>query len=408
MNNFLSKNRIRQRTQWYQFLIAPQKQILHVGCGQGDLLAALSPSYGYGFDTDAQSIEDAKKHYPLFSFGDKLPDVHCFDYIICSPSVIMKGDDDIQLFFAHLALYGDASTRFLVVWESPLFSLNSFSSLQIRMFLSLAGFSIINQGRYDSLHCFIIAAHKNYRMMGVPDSSVSIIIPCRNERGTIEAVIQRCPAMGASMEFIFVDGNSTDGTLEELYHVQKKYPDKTIRIFKQVGQGKGDAVRLGFSYATGDIGMILDSDLAVGPEELPKFYHALRDGLGDVINGSRLIYPMQNKATPWLNYLVNHIFALIVSWIIGQRVTDTLCGTKVVWREDYERIMMEGSLLGNDPFGDFKVLFGAARLSKKIIDMPVHYKNRVYGSSQIGSYFYNGLLLLRLCWHALYHFKLKS
>lgn len=401
---------------WYQFLIPSQSSVLHIGCQQGELLATLNPAFGYGVDVDERMVHQAQQNHPAYLFSTQLPtklqtqgamtqgSMTLFDYIICSPSWLTT-KTDIQLFLTQLVPYCHDRTRIMVVWYVPLIRpVQHFSAATMRLFLQLAGFEAVREGRYDTAHRFAIARPLNLKRL--IDPSVSIIIPCRNEKGTIEDAVKRCPAMGATIELIFVDGYSTDGTLQELYRVQKLYSDKNIRILQQTGRGKGDAVRLGFSHAQGDICMILDSDLAVQPEELSKFYSALCSGVGEFINGSRLIYPMEDAATPWLNYLVNYIFAVLISWITGQRITDTLCGTKVFWRQDYERIMETRSLLGfSDPFGDFDLIFGAARLSKKIVDVPIHYKNRVYGSSQIGSYFKNGLLLLRSCWYAWYHFK---
>jgi hypothetical protein len=395
---------------WYQLHILPQSRVLHFGCHQGELLAALNPYFGYGVDFREFIVSKAKENYPTYFFSKEFPaESQKFDYIICSP-IFLAQQVDIQLFFEQLIPYYHEHTKLIVIWSAPLLSFNvRFSATTMKMFLRLSGFSLLEEGRYDKHHRYSIASLQRIIIKSYEEPSVSVIIPCRNERGTIEDAVKRCPLMGSKIELIFVDGYSTDGTLEELYRVQQLYPDKNIKILQQQGRGKGDAVRLGFSNAQEDICMILDSDLAVSPEELPKFYRALCSGAGEFINGSRLIYPMEDTATPWLNYFVNYLFAVLVSWIVGQRLTDTLCGTKVFWRHDYELIIEFRSLLGTfDPFGDFDLIFGAAWLDKKIVDVPIHYKNRVYGSSQIGGYFKNGLLLLRLCAYALYHFKWRS
>lgn len=238
--------------------------------------------------------------------------------------------------------------------------------------------------------------------------TVSVIIPCRNERGNIENAIKRCPIMGDHTEFIFVEGNSTDDTLSEIKQVIKKYPEKDITCCVQDGIGKGDAVRKGFARAKGDILMILDADLTVPPEELPKFYEALVQQKGQCINGSRLVLKMDKEAMGRLAWLANHFFGYLVSFIMKQKVTDTLCGTKVLWRRDYETIASNRKKLGlADPFGDFDILFGAANLDLKIFDVPIHYKARSYGKTNIKR-FKEVWFLLWMCVRAWWKLRWKN
>jgi len=209
-----------------------------------------------------------------------------------------------------------------------------------------------------------LSKHKEH-IFSVP-YIVSVIIPCRNEEGNVEDAIKRCPDMGINTEFIFVEGHSTDGTLDEIKRVATTYPNKDITYFTQEGRGKGDAVRKGFAHAKGDVLMILDADLTTPPEELPKFFDALVSKKGDCINGSRLVHGMEVDAMGWWAWVANTFFAKLVSFIIGQKVTDTLCGTKVLWRKDYERMARQRDKLGlYDPFGDFDLLFGSANLGLK-------------------------------------------
>lgn len=238
--------------------------------------------------------------------------------------------------------------------------------------------------------------------------TVSIIIPCRNEEGNVEDAIKRCSDIGINTELIFVEGHSIDGTLAEIKKVATKYPHKNIRCFVQNGKGKADAVRTGFAHACGDILMILDADLTVSPEELPQFFDALVSKKGDCINGSRLIYGMESGAMGWWAWLANIFFGKLVSFIIKQKVTDTLCGTKVLWRKDYERIAKQREKLGlYDPFGDFDLLFGAAFLGLKIAEVPVHYKRRVYGKTNIVKV-KEVWFLLWMCWKAFWKIRCKQ
>lgn len=226
--------------------------------------------------------------------------------------------------------------------------------------------------------------------------SVSVVVPARNERDNIEPLLHRVPAMGSADEIIFVEGHSSDGTWEEIQRVAAAFPHLRIRMFQQRGKGKGDAVRLGFSEARGDVLMILDADLSVPPEVLPKFYRAIADGTGEFINGSRLVYPMEKRAMRFVNMIGNKFFAAVFSFLLGQRLKDTLCGTKVLRRAHYEAIARDRSYFGDfDPFGDFDLIFGAARQGLRIVEVPVHYRERVYGDTSIRRWAH-GWLLLRM------------
>jgi len=223
--------------------------------------------------------------------------------------------------------------------------------------------------------------------------SVSIIVPARNEEGNIENIFKQIPQMGAGTELIFVEGNSKDDTYHMIEQVMKSHPELSCGLFRQDGIGKGDAVRKGFSYARGDILMILDADLTVSPEDLPRFYHAIVTNKGEFINGVRLIYPMEKEAMRFFNFLGNKFFSKAFSWLLGQPIKDTLCGTKVLWKRDYNLIVANRSYFGNfDPFGDFDLLFGAARLGLKIADLPIRYGERTYGTTNIQRWRHGWLL----------------
>ena len=230
---------------------------------------------------------------------------------------------------------------------------------------------------------------------------VSIVVAARNEKGHIKDIVRRVSQIGGDNELIFVEGGSSDGTWQEIQRVQEAWEGPlSIRSAQQGGVGKGDAVRTGFAMARGEILMILDADLTVRPEDLPKFYDAIRSRHGEFINGSRLVYPMEDRAMRFINMLGNKFFAAAFSFVLGQRLKDTLCGTKVLWRRDYERIAANRAYFGEfDPFGDFDLLFGASRLGLKIVELPVRYASRVYGDTNI-SRWTHGALLLRMLWFA--------
>jgi len=217
--------------------------------------------------------------------------------------------------------------------------------------------------------------------------------------------VDALPQLGPNSEFLFVEGNSSDDTEAVIRQVIAERPELPLRFLKQTGRGKGDAVRLGFAKARGEVLLILDSDMGVAPADVPKFVEALVRGKGEFVNGSRLVYPMEGRAMRFLNLLANKFFALLFSWLLGQQVRDTLCGTKALYREDYERIAANRAFFGDfDPFGDFDLLFGASRLGLKIVDLPVRYQPRVYGETNI-SRWRHGLLLFRMTWFAFVKFK---
>jgi glycosyltransferase involved in cell wall biosynthesis len=231
-------------------------------------------------------------------------------------------------------------------------------------------------------------------------STVSVVIPARNEAGHIREILERVPTMGSSTEILFVEGNSTDNTLDVIQEAVKELDDPNVRCYQQPGHGKGDAVRFGYQHATGDVLMILDADMTVAPEDLPRFFEAIANGSGEFINGVRLVYPMEDEAMQFLNYLGNKFFGLTFSWLLRQPVKDTLCGTKVLSRNAYDTIAQNRSYFGDfDPFGDFDLLFGAAKQNLKIVDIPIRYRQRRYGSTNIDRW-RHGAILLRMAWFA--------
>lgn len=242
---------------------------------------------------------------------------------------------------------------------------------------------------------YFVLRKTGLRQEGSP--SLSIIVPARNEAGTIEKIARELPDLGAFTEVIFVEGNSRDNTYAEIERVAGEMGgSRRIKYARQDGRGKGDAVRKGFDMATGDILAIYDADMTVPPEDVRGFYDAIVENKADFVNGSRLVYPLEQDSMRVLNFFGNKFFSLAFSWILGQPLKDTLCGTKVLWRSDYEKIKKGRAFFGDfDPFGDFDLLFGAAKLNLKIIDLPIHYKQRIYGTTNI-SRWRHGWLLLRM------------
>ncbi|NJK86316.1 MAG: glycosyltransferase [Bacteroidales bacterium] len=427
---------------YFSFYIPRQSKVLEIGCGTGDLLHAVNPSYGVGIDFSSLAIEHASKKYPGLHFhvadADQVESDVVFDYIILSD--ILHVLTDVQKVLKHLKKNTGSHTRLVIsnynfLWEPVLkfgewiglkhkdpFS-NWLSHHDIFNLLELEGYQVIKNERkilfpkYLPLFNFIfnkiLVNLPFFNMFGLvnfiiarpvqveeKELPVSIIIPARNEKGNIENAIKRTPAFGSAQQFIFIEGNSSDGTFEEMKRIQEIYKDKSIQVIRQTGKGKGNAVREGFEIATGEVLMILDADLTTPPEDLPKFYDAIVQNKGEFINGCRLVYPMEKEAMRFLNLIGNKFFSWFFSYILGQRLKDTLCGTKVLLKKDYEKIKQNRSYFGNfDPFGDFDLLFGAAKLNLKITEIYVRYKDREYGSTQI-SRFKHGWLLLKMSFFA--------
>ena len=276
-------------------------------------------------------------------------------------------------------------------WREILFPLNipiltPFINKYVAHFWPFSALSLTN---------FVIARPAFSRMQKKPPV-VSIIVPARNEAGNIENILNRVPELGAGTEIVFVEGNSTDNTYDVIKSTLQKYPDRKCQLHRQSKKGKGDAVRLGFEKATGELLMILDADLTVEPEDLGKFYNAVVSGKADFANGVRLVYPMQDKAMRFMNLLGNKFFSMLFSWLLSQPVKDTLCGTKVLYKSEYERIRDNRAYFGEfDPFGDFDLLFGASKLNMRIVDIPIRYAERSYGTTNI-SRWKHGFLLLKM------------
>lgn len=433
---------------YFQFLVPEGLRILEVGSSLGNLLAGLNPYRGVGVDFSEEMVSEASRRHPSLEFlvdDAETVELHeTFDVIILADVIGHLLDVEAALTRLHQACTSE--TRIIVayynsLWEPvlrlaekigmkmPQLEQNWLSPDDIGNLLHLADFEVVKTERRLLLPIYIplLSALCNKFLAYLPllnklclchyvvarprvretetIFSTTIVIPCRNERGNIEAAVQRIPPFGGHQEIIFVDGHSTDGTIEEIQHVMAAYPDKDIRLLVQDGTGKGDAVRKGFAQATGDILMILDADLTMPPEDLPKFYDAIASGKGEFINGCRLVYPMESQAMRTLNLLGNKFFSMAFSWLLNQRIKDTLCGTKVLFRRDYERLVTNRHYFGDfDPFGDFDLLFGASKLNLHILEIPIRYQDRTYGSTNIQR-FAHGWLLLKMTLYGFFRLK---
>jgi len=424
--------------------IAPSSRLIDVGCGDAGLIEMTDASSSVGIDIDETAFSVAGPWEEsvewIASAVEDLTDTPLSDPDYVVLSMVLDQVYDAQPVLNQAHSWCRSSTRLIVVTYSRLWrpilrvaellrvktrrpNENYLPRQEVENLLELAGFEITK--RQDGVLlpvwiplisrfvnrwlaplpllrslCLIrvtVARPMRVRTSGV--ESVSVVIAARNEAGHIRELVDRIPRLAPRQEVIFVEGGSTDDTwdkIQEEVHRPAQREGESVIALKQTGKGKGDAVRAGFAAATGDVLMILDADISVPPEELPRFVAALGSDACEFANGSRLVYPMEEKAMRFLNILGNKLFGSLFTFLLGQPVRDTLCGTKVVWRSDYERIAANRTRLGDfDPFGDFDLLFGASALGLRIRDIPVHYKERTYGETNI-SRFRHGWMLIRM------------
>ncbi len=408
---------------------------------QGNLLSALDPAFGVGVDFSQGMVTRARCNHPGLQF--LLLDAHFldirenFDFIILSD--LVNDLWDVQAVFHRIEKIASPATRIVVNFASrlwgpllavaestghsrPQLQQNWLTAQDVIALLSLANFEVVQRRgeillpvRLPFLSTVanrflakiwpferlamtnVLVARPTLAARASPRNtpSVSVVIPARNEAGNVAAIFARVPELGSATQLVFVEGGSTDNTYEMIERTMAAYPAQSS-LLRQSGSGKGDAVRLGFAHSSGDILIILDSDLTVAPEDLPKFVEVLISGKADFVNGCRLVYPMEGQAMRFLNLVANKFFSMAFSWLLGQPVKDTLCGTKALWRTDYEAIARNRADFGDfDPFGDFDLLFGAAKLHLKIRDLPVRYRDRVYGTTNIRRWTH-GVLLLKM------------
>lgn len=421
----------------YRHVVPRGARVLELGCGQGDLLAALEPSVGVGVDFSAAMIKRAEARHPhlrwVVADAHDLRFAETFDVIILSD--LVNDLWDVQRVFEQVIPLATPQTRIILntysrLWE-PVLALSRKLGLSKpglhQNWLTVADLQgLLNLAEMQVIRCWsevllplpipIVNTLANkylvklalFRQLALtsiviaqpqprprtPEPVVSVIVPARNEAGNIARILADVPEMGAGTEIVFVEGHSIDDTYAAIEREMARRSDRNCRLFRQSGKGKGDAVRLGFKEATGQVLMILDADLTVPPRDLPRFYDALRSGKGEFVNGVRLVYPMEKQAMRFFNLVGNKFFSLAFSWLLGQPIKDTLCGTKVLWRADYERIAANRAYFGDfDPFGDFDLLFGAAKLNLKIVEIPVRYRERTYGETNIQRWRHGWVLL---------------
>lgn len=427
-------------TRWCRSLVPPGRKVLDVGCGRGDVLAAVQPRAGLGIDLSAAMVRGATQDHPTLTFRqcpmEELEGERDYDAVLCLNTLEYAWDVGAVFDAAHAALRDNG--RMLIatgnpVWW-PIFQLGSALGWRIpecrRLFLTskdlanmlrLHGFEVV----YDRMALFIpkpvplLGDALNWIVPRIPllnllcsmqlmaarkvpparrDYAVSIVIPCHNEAGNVERCVRETPRLGTRTELIFVDDGSTDGTAQAIHPEQN--PDVEVRVISYApNRGKGQAVAAGFDAATGDILIVLDADLTTHPQELRPLYEALATGRAEFVNCTRFVYPGERRSMRFANYIGNRVFAILVSLVMEARVSDTLCGTKAMFRRDYAHMTM-----GRDPWGDYDFLFGAAQLRSVICELPVHYRERISGVSKMKTLRHT-LNLIRMCWRGFWQVK---
>ena len=425
---------------FYRFFVPPNLRVLELGSGTGDLLNHVQPKEGIGVDFSPNMVEMARKRHPHLKFEESeatdFSDKKPFDYILASDLVNDLPDVQATLENAHQLAHSESRlvlNFFNNLWrpilavarhfglKAPTPQQNWLSTGDMKNLLDLAGWEVVKSDerilcpidipfwselinrwiaplpiiRHLCLTVFIVARPKPV-VPKTKEYTCTVVVPARNESGNIEAAIQRTAELGKGTELIFIEGGSSDDTWDKILEMQKKYKDRNIKVLKQQSKGKGGACREAFAEATGDFLFILDADLTMPPEELPKFYEVIRSGQADFVNGVRLVYPMEDEAMRFFNMIGNHFFSKAFTWLLGQSIKDTLCGTKVLSKKNYEQIAANRNYFGDfDPFGDFDLIFGAAKQNLKIQDLPIRYRARTYGDTNIDRW-RHGVILLRM------------
>ena len=432
----------RRLEEVYRSLVPSGQRVTEIGCGLGDLLAAVEPEFGVGVDFSGEMVSRASERHPYLRIFQG--DAHHLPFICTGSDFILLSDLindlwDVQGVLQQVRKRANPNAKIILnfysrMWELPLTfaarlglsasapGKNWLTLEDVSNLLNLTGFEVIRSwteimwpfstpligdlcNKYlvrmwpfnmGALTHLVVARPLPRRHSSFEQPKVSVIVPARNEAGNIANLFSRMPDMGLQTELVFVEGHSEDDTYGTIERNIARHPQYSCQLLPQTGSGKGDAVRLGFSNASGDILIILDGDLTVAPEDLPRFVAPLLSGAAQFVNGVRLVYPMEGEAMRTWNMVGNKFFSMIFSWLIGQFIKDTLCGTKVLWKRDYLRIAANRTYFGDfDPFGDFDLLLGAAKLNLRILDLPVRYRKRTYGTTNIQRW-KHGLLLLRM------------
>lgn len=450
---FRARNRFyhQRKREYLRFIIPPGESVLVLGCEDGELLAALQPSRGVGIDASSAYRNLASARFPQHEYRASLgaisPAHESFEYVVLDD--VAGESDDLFSLLQGIARLCTPTSRLVIVQHNylwgPVFRMAEWLGLKrrdqkqnwlsmgdLRVFLDGAGFETINvtpklfcpmrllglgpainwvAGLVPFVHRLasteILIARKVSHEPHPQNKTASIILTVRDERGNIEPMVRQIPDVGAGTEILFVEGHSTDGTRAEIERVASRYPEKNVRLLVQDGIGQGDAIYKGFSEASGDVIILLEADRTSPPQDVLKAFDIVAGGRADYVNGSRFIYPRDKGAMPLRKVIGNWMFAIWFTWFLGQRTSDVLCGLKAIDRRQFQRLRKNWGSLGLfDPFGDFELIFGAARLGLKICEVPTRYTVRQYGEPK-SRFWKHGFMLTRMASRATRVFKCR-
>lgn len=427
---YLFKSTAHSQWTWYGTHVTPYRSLLHIGCADTALFTTLRAQCGYGITFAPKTAAPSNHTVKLVSALSEVPTNTTFDYIVVS-GIPHQTDIDTHNLLQAITAHAHARTRVVFeqrswlwrtldrMWHTVTFKKSNtpewISAKTLAHLLRLHGMEVIVH-EYHTLvpRTMPIVSSVINRLIQLPllrysattqsticyvkkpqrtdSATVSVIVPCKNEAGTIESIITTIPSLGSHTQLVFVEGGSKDNTAQTIRAMIERYPERDIVMYQQTGRGKYDAVKLGCAQATGDIIIIYDGDFSVPANTLPLFVQTLTSHEAECVNGSRLIFYREPGAMFFTAYCANRFFAYALSWVSGQTLTDTLCGTKGFWKADYDAIIASKTDW-YDPFGDFDILLRSAQRWLKITDIPIAYKDRVYGTTNISRY--------REVWHLL-------
>tara|TARA_B110000977_G_scaffold125183_1_gene160299 strand:+ start:1495 stop:2904 length:1410 start_codon:yes stop_codon:yes gene_type:complete len=247
---------------------------------------------------------------------------------------------------------------------------------------------------------------KNYQAEG---KKISFIIPCKNEGGNIKFFYEKIINSTINAEFLFGNDNSSDNTLDEIKKLQQAIPNKEIKIYDGPGVCKSENVYKGINLASGEIILIYDADLTVSFDDLVNSINLLLKTDADFINCTRMIMPQQKNAMKFLNFYGNLFFAFLFSILFKQKITDTLCGTKIFFKKDWEQIKKYNNTWGaKDLWGDFDLLLGAYKNNLKIVENPISYTDRKEDETKMTGIIKNSIRMLIITFVAYYKLRIRN
>jgi glycosyltransferase involved in cell wall biosynthesis len=231
-----------------------------------------------------------------------------------------------------------------------------------------------------------------------------VLVPCRNEKGNILKLHLELSTLKNVDEIIFVEGGSHDKTYEEIESLLKRCPNSRIRLIKQMGHGKFNAVLSGYHASNADFFVIWDGDNTIPCSDQQKMIDLFLERSQEpvFVTANRITVHREDNAFRFINLIGNFLFSFLVLLVFRVKIPDVLSGTKIFHRNLLHEDITCNRALEADPFGDLYLLSRASKVGCEILSIPCKYKERTYGISNIGRWS-GGLAMLKLMWHFLLH-----